>query len=134
MHDDTNQREGGATSSRRAGAKRSRRSHALVIGIFWKRFGTPTSDSNSGTEHELRLALAAWQQQQHPQVMVYFCERAYAPDTQDELEQWSRVIGFREELDALALTARYVGVQSVAGQASSGTGSPREWAPSTSMR
>lgn len=30
--------------------------------------------------------------------------------------------------------AEYVGVQSVAGQASCGTGSPRAWAPSRSMR
>jgi hypothetical protein len=28
----------------------------VVIGIFWKRFGTPTSNAASGTEHELRRA------------------------------------------------------------------------------
>jgi hypothetical protein len=28
----------------------------IVIGIFWKRFGTPTGDADSGTEHELRRA------------------------------------------------------------------------------
>lgn len=32
----------------------------VVIGIFWKRFGTPTGDADSGTEHELRRAWAAW--------------------------------------------------------------------------
>ncbi len=26
----------------------------VVVGIFWKRFGTPTGDAQSGTEHELR--------------------------------------------------------------------------------
>src|SRR5438445_804528 len=26
----------------------------IVVGIFWKRFGTPTGDASSGTEHELR--------------------------------------------------------------------------------
>jgi len=31
----------------------------LLIGIFWKRFGTPTADSLSGTEHEIRLAFEA---------------------------------------------------------------------------
>jgi len=25
----------------------------VVVGIFWKRFGTPTRDAQSGTEHEL---------------------------------------------------------------------------------
>ena len=28
----------------------------IVVGIFWKRFGTPTGDAQSGTEHELRNA------------------------------------------------------------------------------
>ena len=32
----------------------------VVVGIFWTRFGTPTHDAESGTEHELRRAWAAW--------------------------------------------------------------------------
>ena len=32
----------------------------IVVGVFWKRFGTPTGDADSGTEHELRRAWAAW--------------------------------------------------------------------------
>src|SRR5436190_19876431 len=47
----------------------------VVVGIFWKRFGTPTHDASSGTEHELRRAWSAWQERGRPQVMVYFCER-----------------------------------------------------------
>jgi hypothetical protein len=31
----------------------------LLVGVFWKRFGTPTADAASGTEHEIRLAHAA---------------------------------------------------------------------------
>jgi hypothetical protein len=30
----------------------------VVVGIFWKRFGTPTLDAGSGTEHELRHAFS----------------------------------------------------------------------------
>jgi hypothetical protein len=29
----------------------------ILIGLFWKRFGTPMPDANSGTEHEFRRAL-----------------------------------------------------------------------------
>jgi len=29
----------------------------VLIGIFWKRFDTPTLDAKSGTEHEIRQAL-----------------------------------------------------------------------------
>lgn len=49
----------------------------LVMGIFWKRFGTPTHDAQSGTEHELRRAWAAWMEVGRPDVMVYFCTRPY---------------------------------------------------------
>ncbi len=28
----------------------------LVIGVFWRRFGTAVAGSESGTEHEIRLA------------------------------------------------------------------------------
>ena len=44
----------------------------MLLGIFWKRFGTPTTDADSGTEHEFRRAYAAWQQHGRPQIMVYF--------------------------------------------------------------
>src|SRR5437016_10654475 len=32
----------------------------LLIGIFWRRFGTPIADAKSGTEHEFRKAYEAW--------------------------------------------------------------------------
>jgi Domain of unknown function (DUF4062) len=43
----------------------------LLIGIFWKRFGTPVHDAQSGTEHEFLTAYHAWQQHRKPQIMVY---------------------------------------------------------------
>jgi Domain of unknown function (DUF4062) len=70
----------------------------VVIGIFWKRFGTPTADAASGTEHELRKAWAAWRARGRPDVMVYFSQRPAAPATSAEAEQWQRVVKFREEL------------------------------------
>jgi|GEM_PF-2161745 len=80
---------------------------ALVVGIFCTRFGTPTHDASSGTEHELRRALAAWKDRRRPDVKVYFCARPAAPSTQDEVAQWSSLIAFRDELQKLALTSRY---------------------------
>jgi hypothetical protein len=69
----------------------------VLIGIFWKRFGTPTHDAQSGTEHEFRMAYAAWQQRQRPQIMVYFCQAPYTPKTRSEIDQWGRVLDFREQ-------------------------------------
>jgi len=44
----------------------------ILIGVFWKRFGTPTGDAGSGTEHEIRQAVEAWKAKGSPQVMLYF--------------------------------------------------------------
>jgi hypothetical protein len=70
----------------------------VVVGVFWKRFGTATGAADSGTEHELRRAWTAWQEQGRPEVMVYFCTRAYSPKTPDELAQWQRVLEFQQAL------------------------------------
>jgi hypothetical protein len=70
----------------------------VVVGIFWKRFGTPTGDAQSGTEHELRKASDAWRQNGRPDVMVYFSQQPASPQTSADLQQWQRVLKFREEL------------------------------------
>jgi hypothetical protein len=70
----------------------------VVVAIFWKRFGTPTGDAQSGTEHELRNAWEAWRKNDKPDVMVYFSAQPASPATSTELEQWHRVVKFCEEL------------------------------------
>jgi hypothetical protein len=82
----------------------------IVVGVFWKRFGTPTGAEDSGTEHELRRAWAAWRDQGRPEVMVYFCTRAYSPKTPDELAQWQRVLEFQQALPEQQLWWRYASV------------------------
>jgi serine phosphatase RsbU (regulator of sigma subunit) len=68
----------------------------VLIGIFWKRFGTPTGDSGSGTAHEFQLAYQAWKKKRSPQVMVYFNLKAYAPQSKEETDQWGQVLEFRK--------------------------------------
>ncbi|MEA2137754.1 MAG: hypothetical protein QOG56_904 [Solirubrobacteraceae bacterium] len=70
----------------------------LVIGIFWKRFGTPVEGARSGTESELRLAWSSWLRKRRPEVMLYFCERGFFPGSQAELEQLQSVLAFRRGL------------------------------------
>ncbi len=82
----------------------------LVIGVFWKRFGTPTDEADSGTEHELRRAWAAWKERRRPEVMIYMCARAYAPRSPDELVQWQRVLEFQRELPKQQLWWEYTRV------------------------
>jgi tetratricopeptide (TPR) repeat protein len=82
----------------------------VVVGIFWKRFGTPTHDAGSGTEHELRRAWEAWRERGRPDVMVYFSQQPAAPAGSAEIEQWLRVARFREELPKEQLWWPYGGV------------------------
>lgn len=81
----------------------------ILIGIFWKRFGTPVSDFNSGTEHEFRIAYEAWKQYKRPQIMVYFNEDAYNPKTSTEAEQWKQVLKFKEDFPKEGLWWSYTG-------------------------
>lgn len=69
----------------------------ILLGIFWKRFGTPTKDALSGTEHEIRVAIKSWEQYKQPQIMIYFKEAQFLPQTEEELEQHKLVLRFRKE-------------------------------------
>jgi Stage II sporulation protein E (SpoIIE)/NACHT domain len=68
----------------------------LLIGIFWKRFGSPTKYAASGTEHEFRTAYGAWQAKQRPQVMMYFSQKPHTPQSKEETDQWGKVLEFRK--------------------------------------
>lgn len=68
----------------------------IVIGIFWRRFGTPVADAESGTAHGLGRACASWQRANRPQIMAYFGEKAYSPKDPEEAEQWSRVLRYKK--------------------------------------
>jgi predicted ATPase len=69
----------------------------VLIGIFWKKFGTPVKGAKSGTEHEFRKAYEIWQNKKQPHIMMYFSERPYAPKSKAEIDQWKKVINFKEK-------------------------------------
>jgi hypothetical protein len=73
-------------------------------GIFWKRFGKPMTamGGETGTEHEIRSAIAAWRKSGKPEVVVCFNDAPYAYNL-DELKQRMRVLEFREEISGLKL-------------------------------
>ncbi|MGH9405181.1 MAG: NB-ARC domain-containing protein [Terriglobia bacterium] len=86
----------------------------IVIGIFWKRFGKPTADGRTGTEHELRTAIEAWKGSRRPQVMVYFNQKAYSPKSPDETDQWGQVLRFQKSFPKEGLWWPYKGPQQFA--------------------
>jgi 3',5'-cyclic AMP phosphodiesterase CpdA len=79
----------------------------ILIGIFWKRFGTPVTDAESGTEHEFRRAYESWRMQRHPQIMFYFCERSYTPRSKEEVDQWGKVLHFKQTFPREGLSWTY---------------------------
>ncbi len=52
----------------------------ILIGIFWKRFGTPTKDARSGAEHEIREAYEAWKPTQIDHRQQFFQESSRRAD------------------------------------------------------
>lgn len=81
----------------------------LLIGIFWKRFGTPTANGKTGTEHEFGLAYEAWQEKKSPQIFVYFNQKAYTPKSKAETEQWGQVLEFKDKFPKEGLWWSYKG-------------------------
>ena len=81
----------------------------VLIGIFWKRFGTPMHDAQSGTEHEFRLGYEAWKRAGRPHIMVYFNQRAYTPKTREETDQWGQVLDFQRHFPKEGLWWPYRG-------------------------
>jgi hypothetical protein len=80
-----------------------------VVGIFWRRFGTPTMSGETGAEHEIRKAYALWTQHKRPQVLLYFSRFPYSLSAPDELDQLKNVLRFKEEFQARGLVQEYAG-------------------------
>lgn len=81
----------------------------ILIGIFWKRFGTPVNNAKSGSEHEFRLAYEAWNEKGRPQIQVYFNQKAASPKTKEETDQWGQVLQFKKEFPKEGLWWPYKG-------------------------
>jgi hypothetical protein len=81
----------------------------LLVGIFWTRFGTPTGRIKSGTEHEIRQAIAARSGKSRPEIMIYFNQAPYTPPSPKEMKSWKSVLDFQRKLSKEGLWWAYVG-------------------------
>jgi hypothetical protein len=77
----------------------------IVVGILWKRFGTPIPEmgGETGSEHEIRSAIAAWRESGKPEVVMCFNDAPYRHKDVAELKQATQVMEFREEIRGLEL-------------------------------
>jgi hypothetical protein len=81
----------------------------LLVGIFWTRFGKPTPDGMTGTEHEIHKAISSWQNKSSPHVMVFFNSAAPNLRSGPERRQWALVAEYRERFPADGLVWEYDG-------------------------
>jgi hypothetical protein len=81
----------------------------ILIGILWKRFGSPSPAGASGTEYEIRRAYESWKTNRRPQIMIYFNQRNYKPKTKADVDQLRRVFEFRDQLPKQGLWWEYNG-------------------------
>jgi len=77
----------------------------IMVGIFWKKFGTPVKDARSGTEHELNRAYTAWKKGHHkrPQIMVYFKNEKYTCKNRAEKKQMAQVKDYQKQVSKKGL-------------------------------
>lgn len=86
----------------------------IFLGIMWKRFGSPTGIADSGTEEEFSSAYTTWLKHNSPRIMFYFCQAPFMPRNAKDIEQLSKVLSFRQELQKKGLTWNYADSQTFA--------------------
>ena len=75
----------------------------IFVGVMWKRFGTPTKRSGSGTGEEFERAFELYREHSVPRIMFYFRTTPFYPKTSDEIEQFGKVFEFKERLAELGV-------------------------------
>ena len=79
----------------------------IYVGIMWKRFGTYTGVADSGTKEEFDIAFENWRQFQRPHIMFYFSQKPASIKTEEEANQWGKVLSFKSQLQKIGLTWDY---------------------------
>jgi len=81
--------------------------YALFVGIMWNRLGTATPRAESGTVEEFERAAQAFRQNGQPEVWFYFRQAASDLNTEEQLEQRKKVLGFKQRVQANGLPWPY---------------------------
>src|ERR1035437_5697539 len=81
----------------------------VLVGIFWTRFGSVTSNGMTGTGHEISKAVTRWREQGIPQVMIFFNSAPVKLKSAAERRQWTLVAEYREKFSPDGLFWDYEG-------------------------
>lgn len=75
----------------------------VFVGVMWRRFGTPTQRSRSGTGEEFEKAYDLFRTFGRPKIMFYFRTTPFYSTDEGELRQFRKVIAFRKKLQKLGV-------------------------------
>lgn len=75
----------------------------VLVGVMWKRFGTPRKRSKSGTGEEFERAYDFFKRFGRPKIMFYFRTTPFYPKEEKELSQIRKVLRFRKKLERLGV-------------------------------
>lgn len=75
----------------------------ILVGIMWRRFGTPTKRAGSGTGEEFERAYEYFKAYQKPNIMFYFRTAPFYTTTPSQLAQFQKVVRFRGKLEKLGV-------------------------------
>lgn len=81
----------------------------IMVGIMYKRFGTPTGKAGSGTEEEYDAAFSQWRRKRKhkPEIMFYFREVSLREPNKEEIRQYELVTAFRKKVYKATLAWHY---------------------------
>jgi len=79
----------------------------ILIGVMWRRCGTPTQNYPSGTIEEFWRAYERRKTAGRPTIMFYFCEEPIPVPNGEELKQLQDLAAFKEQVVKLGLTGSF---------------------------
>ena len=75
----------------------------ILVGVMWRRFGSPTKRAKSGTGEEFERAYNLFKKHGRPKVMFYFRTTPFYTTDLKELAQFRKVVQFRKALEKLGV-------------------------------
>lgn len=81
----------------------------LLIGVFYKKLGTPVLDSESGTVHEIKNAISSYIKKASPDIKLYFkrVNVLLSDASQKEIEQYNKLINKKNEYMKIGIVQEF---------------------------
>jgi hypothetical protein len=75
----------------------------VLVGVMWRRFGTPTKRAGSGTGEEFERAYLLFKKYGRPKIMFYFRTTPFYTSDIPSITQFRKVAEFRRKLEKLGV-------------------------------